>query len=173
MANAAGQLSSGYGIGYLGPHGKEVKADLGMSDTDFTWAVSSLLIGGIPGCLVAGWIADTIGRRKSLFVCYIISTLGWVLVSMAATVSMLVAGRVMHGLGEAMVVVISNMYLGEMVGQKYKGAILCSLSVACWAGTTLVYTFGLVLGWREGAGLGVGINMVGIVCLGFVPESPH
>ena len=64
LANCAGQLSSGYGIGYLGTHGKEVKADLAMSDTDIAWAVSSLLVGGIPGCLVAGRMADKIGRRK-------------------------------------------------------------------------------------------------------------
>ena len=144
-----------------------------MSDTDITWAVSSLLVGGIPGCLVAGQTADTLGRRKSLSLCYVISTIGWILVSLARNVPTLIAGRVMHGLGEAMVVVISNMYLGEMVSQKNKGAILCSLSVACWAGTTMVYSLGVVVGWREGAGVGAGINMVGLLCLGFIPESPY
>ena len=172
LANNAGQVTSGYAFGFLGSHGQAVKTEIAMSDNVLTWAISGLLVGGIPGCLVAGWMADCIGRKKSLGICYIILLIGWSLVALSTSAICLVIGRVIQGIGEAMFVVISTMYLGEMIKKEFKGAILCSLSVACWTGMTLVYIFGMILDWRNAAFVGVAVGTFGLLCLIFVPESP-
>ena len=138
LANTAGQVTSGYAFSFLGSHSQAIKTELDMSDNLLTWAVSGLLVGGIPGCLVAGWMADKTGRRKSLGICYIILVIGWGLVALARSATCLVIGRMIQGLGEAMFVIVSTMYLGEMIKKEFKGAILCSLSVACWTGMTFL-----------------------------------
>ena len=172
MSNA-GQFTSGYGIGFLGPFGSHLKSQFGLTSDGVTWVASSITLAGIPGCLVAGKLADVVGRRNSLFACYLLSSIGWLLVTLSGHSWVFILGRVTHGFGEAMIVVITPMYLGEISPPECKALLVASVTVAGWGGNAFIYALGLFLPWRICAALCVLISVLGFSCLFLVPESPQ
>ena len=168
----AGQFTSGYGIGFLGPFGTDLQEQFNLSSSAVTWVASSITLAGIPGCLVAGKMADTMGRRNCLFLCYILSSIGWLLVTLSNHLLVFILGRVIHGFGEGMVIVITPMYLGEISPARYKAVLVASVTVAGWGGNAVIYALGLFLSWRLCAALCVLISVLGLLCLLLVPESP-
>ena len=170
--STAGQFTSGYGIGFLGPFGADMQEQFKMSSDAVTWVASSVTLAGIPGCLVAGKMADIMGRRNSLFICYILSSTGWLLVTLSRHSMVFILGRVVHGFGEAMIVVVTPMYLGEISPARYKAVLVASVTVAGWGGNAVIYALGLFLPWRLCASLCVLVSVLGLLCLLLVPESP-
>ena len=122
MSNA-GQFTSGYAIGFLGPFGSSLQSELLVSSDVKTWLASSVTLAGVPGCLLAGKMADTWGRRNSLYICYLLSFSGWLVVSLSTNYWVFLLGRVIHGWGEAMIIVITPMFLGEISPNKYKAVL--------------------------------------------------
>ena len=145
----AGQFTSGYGIGFLGPFGSSLQTEFLLSSAGVTWLASSITLAGLPGCLVGGKMADTWGRRNSLYLCYILSFSGWLVVSLSTNYWVFLLGRILHGCGEAMIIVITPMYLGEISPARYKAVLVASVTVAGWGGNAVIYALGLFLTWRQ------------------------
>ena len=172
LVSNAGQFTSGYGIGFLGPFGSSLKTEFLVSSEGLTWMASSISLAGLPGCLVAGKMADSWGRRNSLFTCYLLSFSGWLVVSLSTNYWLFLLGRVLHGCGEAMIIVITPMYLGEISPARYKAVIVASVTVAGWGGNAVIYALGLFLPWRQCAFISVCISLLAFLGLLIVPESP-
>ena len=168
----AGQFTSGYGIGFLGPFGSSLQTELLVTSAGVTWLASSITLAGLPGCLLGGKIADTWGRRNSLYLCYILSFSGWLVVSLSTNYWVFLLGRILHGCGEAMIIVITPMYLGEISPARYKAVIVASVTVAGWGGNAVIYALGLFLTWRQCAYISVVISLLALLALLMVPESP-
>ena len=72
------------------------------------------------------------------------------------------SGRIIHGVGEGLIVSASTSFLGEIVSKSFRGAAIATLNIAFLFGIALVYILGLFLTWQQCAGLLVGKN---ILCL--------
>ena len=78
-----------------------IQADLGLSPTTLTWVVNAyvLAFGGL--LLLSGRAADLLGRRRMFTGGSALFTLGTVVAAAAGSAEMLVAGRVIQGVGAA------------------------------------------------------------------------
>lgn len=83
----------------------------GAPDAATTGGIVSGFTGGaIIGALSVSWLGDMLGRKKTIFIGGCISTVGCSLQSGAASVGMLIAGRVIAGMSVGILSAIVPMY---------------------------------------------------------------
>jgi len=173
VVNWVGSLGSGIGFGYMGAYGDQVMEELGIEAMLHSWVVGCVTVGGLMGCLVAGKLSDMIGRKRASIVYYCINIVGWSMVTLSPSPTTLFCGRTLHGLGEGMGVVVTILYLGELVQIKYRGGALAALTIAACFGIAFAYILGALFTWRVSAGIVTLINTSSCLALGLLPESPY
>lgn len=72
--------------------------------------VSSFTGGAIVGSFSASWLGDSLGRKKTIFVGGLISTLGCSLQAGATSIGMLIAGRAIAGIAVGILTSTIPMY---------------------------------------------------------------
>lgn len=83
----------------------------GKPDPSVTGGIVSSFTGGaILGALSVSWLADTLGRKKTVFLGGCISAFGCALQAGAATIGMLIAGRLIAGIAVGILSAIVPMY---------------------------------------------------------------
>ena len=76
--------------------------DLGITDPNHTQLVVSSLFGGLAlGQLLAGLISDSIGRKVTIYLGFIIFIVGCLISVTATSLDAMLIGRVQQGLGAA------------------------------------------------------------------------
>jgi len=165
-----GNLSSGFGFGYTGPFGKKILEQL-RGGGSLSFVAASVSIGGLFGCLLAGKLANYLGRKKSLSVSLFVTAIGWLVVSFSTNIELVLVGTILHGIGEGLVVSVSIIYLGEAIEEKYSGTVLMCLSISAQLGITLAFIFGDIFTWRISAGVICSLNFVAFILSLFFEES--
>ena len=167
-----GQLGMGVGFGFVSPYGEQIDEDLGMSKDLNDLLIGDVSIGGLFGCLISGKLADRIGRRKGLIVSFSFTSIGWLVVTCSLNTVMIFLGRVIHGIGEGMITVVTVVYISEFIQEKYRGAALSSLTLGCLLGLVLVYICFVLISWRIAAGLFTAMNFLLLLSSFVIQESP-
>src|SRR5271169_3390063 len=85
------------------------------------WAAGCALIGCIAGCIVAGSVADYLGKKKGLALCAVCFALSSVGMLFAADLHQFVVWRLIGGLGIGAASVISPNYIAEIAPTKVRG----------------------------------------------------
>jgi MFS family permease len=68
-----------------------------------------------------GFMADWIGRKKSLAVAALCSLIGAALVAGSANIPMLIVVRILHGFGLGMLICLVPLYLTETAAPRRRG----------------------------------------------------
>lgn len=87
-------------------------------------AMSSALIGCIPGAIFSGWLGDRYGRKKSLILAAILFTLSALGVGFSDTFGSFMAFRILGGMGIGIAAAISPMYISEVAPARYRGRLV-------------------------------------------------
>jgi Arabinose efflux permease len=107
--------------------------------------VNSLgFLGMFFGAVFGGWLSDLIGRKKAIMTCIGIFSLGSVFNGLAVNYLMLLIARFITGFGCVAMVVISMVYIAEMLPSENRGRYQ-ALTIAC--GTIGVPVIGLFAAW--------------------------
>nr|XP_028684416.1 solute carrier family 2, facilitated glucose transporter member 11 isoform X12 [Macaca mulatta] len=110
--------------------------------------VSLYPLGGLFGALLAGPLAITLGRKKSLLVNNIFVVLAAILFGFsrkAGSFEMIMLGRLLVGVSAGVSMNIQPMYLGESAPKELRGAVAMSSAIF----TALGIVMGQVVGLRE------------------------
>lgn len=99
--------------------------------------VSILSAGTFFGAVIAGDIADFIGRRFTIIAGCMIFSIGVVLQVASTQYSLLVAGRLVAGLGVGFVSAIIILYMSEIAPRKVRGAIVSGYQFCITVGILL------------------------------------
>src|SRR6202789_2041623 len=78
------------------PH---LAGDLGASNDESTWVLTSYLVSNAIVLPISGWLASLFGRKRFFIVCIFIFTVASVLCGSAASLNMLLLFRVIQGAG--------------------------------------------------------------------------
>ncbi len=143
--------------------------------------VTSLLAGCFVGAVLAAPISQRIGRRPSCLLAAALAFAGYALVplgqAMAPGVGMLVAARILIGLGVGLSSMVVPMYAAEVTPARHRGAVVSLFQLAVTIGILLGYAVPLALTGRASweAMLGGGA-LIAVACAGAVlllSESPR
>jgi SP family arabinose:H+ symporter-like MFS transporter len=192
LAPALGGLLFGYDTAVISGVIEPVRNKFHLSTAYEGWFVGCGLLGCIIGVLVAGILSNSIGRKKVLVlagITFLISAIGC---SVAFTKELLVAARLLGGIGVGIASVISPMYITEFAPAKKRGSLVAMYQLAITVGIFLAYlvnagiaaaahTFndstgiaGLLFGREVWRGMFVVMaipSIVFIFIVSFIPES--
>eukprot|EP01060_Flectonema_neradi_P038934 TRINITY_DN8345_c0_g2_i1.p1 TRINITY_DN8345_c0_g2~~TRINITY_DN8345_c0_g2_i1.p1 ORF type:complete len:495 (+),score=95.82 TRINITY_DN8345_c0_g2_i1:36-1520(+) len=173
--------SLGYDVGVMADATLHMDESFDFGDTKKEIVVGSLNFMAAFGSLFAGYIADTFGRKKTLAACsalYIIGTAG---MTVATNFEILLAGRVVTGLGVGLSFVVGPTYISEITPADIRGKLASIFDISVNAGILFGYIIGfgceeLFSGsfrWRSMLGFGVLFPVLVAIFLLFLPESPR
>jgi sugar porter (SP) family MFS transporter len=140
--------------------------------------VTSIALGGAAlGAAVAGTLADRFGRRVILIVTAGIFVVGALVSAFAISLPVLLAGRLLVGVGIGGASMLTPLYLAEIAPANLRGALVSFNQLALTVGILVSYLVGYALApsgaWRWMLGLGALPGLVLGAGMFLLPETPR
>jgi SP family arabinose:H+ symporter-like MFS transporter len=174
-----------------------VERQFGLSKIAVGWFGSAALVGCILGASVAGWFGDRFGRKPVLIAGGATFLFSALYTTIPNTFSMLIAARIVGGIGVGIASVLAPIYISEFAPPKIRGRLAALFQLSIVIGILLAYTSNWALVryseghpaafggagflhrvfvaevWRGMFGTLMVPNLLFILLLIFVPESPR
>ncbi|KAF4983464.1 hypothetical protein FZEAL_1193 [Fusarium zealandicum] len=152
-----------------------------MVNTAYTGAIVSVYNAGQAiGGLTVGYLADRFSRKYTILVAAILTIIGSILQCAAVHVGMMIAGRLIAGIGCGEILSVVPIYLAEVAPSDRRGflvglqgmMIAIGFAVANWVGFAGAHASGDAQ-WRIPLAMQLPIPIILSVVLFFVPFSPR
>jgi sugar porter (SP) family MFS transporter len=175
---ALGGLLFGYDTGVVSGALLFVKKDFGgLSSFQEELITSLLLVGAVVGALLAGRVADLVGRRLTVLITAVIFVVGVLLAAFTPTFPVLLVARIVIGLAVGSASMVVPLYIGEVVPPRVRGGLVSLNQLAITAGILVSYLIDYGLSgsadWRLMFGLAAIPAVLLFVGMLFQKESPH
>jgi sugar porter (SP) family MFS transporter len=95
--------------------------DITTNTSQQAWAMSSALIGCIPGAMFSGYLSDRYGRKVSLILAAFLFTFSAIGTGMADSYSWFMFYRIIGGVGIGIASCISPVYIAELSPKRFRG----------------------------------------------------
>ena len=158
MITALGGLLFGYDTGVVSGALLFLQDSFGkLSAFDKELVTSLLLVGAAVGALVAGRLADRIGRRPVILLTATVFIIGVLGAAFAPAFGLLVVMRFVIGLAVGSASMVVPLYIGELAPPQYRGALVSFNQLAITIGILVSYLTGYwlssghnwrLMGWR-------------------------
>lgn len=167
----------GYDQGVISGALGGIKADFSLSALLVEVVTSWVALGALFGALVAGELADRLGRQRAVLVAGVVFTVGSLVEGLAPGTVVLVGGRLIVGTGVGIAAVAAPLYAAELAPTALRGRFVSAYQLAVAGGIFIAY---LVDGWLSTAGgwrwmLGLsaapGLMLVAVALV--TPQSPR
>jgi len=145
VISTLGGLLFGYDTGVISGALLYMRDDLQLSSLEEGFVVSSLLFGAAFGALGGGKLADALGRRGSLLVCAVLFFIGAVGTSIAPSVEIMVAARIVLGLAVGAASVTVPLFLAEMAPPHGRGRMVTINELMIVTGQFLAFVINTII----------------------------
>lgn len=153
--------------------GKNVTAPEGLTETQVSWIASLAPLGALVGALSAGYVANTIGRKKLLLIHGVVYLLGWSLIIVAGKSALLVLiARFISGVAMGAGSVIVPIYCEEIAEVRIRGALGILYDLQVSNGILFVYLVGAYVSYLWLSIASAIIPAIFLLTFVWMPESP-
>jgi len=104
------------------------KSTFSVSPRDTSLTTSILSAGTFFGAIIAGDMADLIGRRFTIILGCLIFCVGGILEVASTGLGVMVAGRLIAGFGVGFISAVVILYMSEIAPKKVRGAVVAGKS---------------------------------------------
>jgi len=174
---ALGGLLFGYDTGVISGALIFIRRSFALSTFHQEVVVSVVLIGASIGALGGGPLADRLGRRKMLLVTSLIFMVGAIVCAAAMSVTALIVGRTVVGLGIGFASSTVPLYISEVAPARARGWQVSLFQLAITVGILTAYlvdySFAETENWRWMLGLAVIPGAILFLGMLFLPETPR
>ncbi|MBS0626245.1 MAG: sugar porter family MFS transporter [Verrucomicrobia bacterium] len=137
---------------------------------------STILIGALIGAAMAGFLADQLGRKKTLSITAILYFIGIFFMTDAGTLGILLFGRLIAGFGVGIGSVTAPLYIAEMAPSEKRGRYVSLNQLMITIGVLLAFIVCFLYSekqeWREMFAFGFLPLALLLLGLFFIPETP-
>jgi len=152
--------------------------DLGLTDRQNSLVASGMSLGAIGGALSLGIINERCGRWWAIMISIILYTIGAALEAGAINYGMIVAGRVILGLGVGLEGGTVPVYVAETVERRVRGNLVSLYQFNIALGEVLGYAVAAIFlrvpgNWRWILGSSLLFSTIMGIGMLFLPESPR
>jgi len=149
-----------------------------LEESHKTKLISSILIGGLLGIPLGGWLADRLGRKNSLCISSIFLLIGSYCSTLANCCSDLCLFRLILGFGIGIASIIIPVYLTEVCLVYNRGKIASLFPLSLSLGMLFSYTINYYVSsssqnWHVPLNIGFSLAIFAVILLFFIPESPR
>jgi len=148
-------------------------ADTAMIQIITSWVT----LGALVGALVAGVMADKLGRRVTILLAAGLFTIGALFEALAPNTTVLVMGRLIVGFGVGVASVAAPLYAAEQAPTRLRGRFVSIYQLAITIGIFIAYLVDQALINNEMWRIMLGVSAVPAILLFFVmfpmPDSPR
>lgn len=156
------------------------KADFKLPAWEQSLTTSILSAGTFFGAIMAGDLADFIGRRMTIIVGCLVFTVGCILETASTSIGVMAAGRVICGFGVGFISAIIILYMSEIAPRKVRGALVSGYQFCITIGILLANCVVYATQNRLDTGsyrIPIAIQFLWAIILGvglfILPESPR
>ncbi|KAL3267465.1 hypothetical protein HHI36_011588 [Cryptolaemus montrouzieri] len=144
-----------------------------ITEKDVVWLEVLYMIFGLVGLPITIYLADKIGRQKSVLVASATSLIGWTLIGIADRVEYLYIARSLVGAAADVAFVCSPMYVAEIAHKNIRGFLAGFIYVMELVGVLVVYCVAPFVSVRVLPIVGACIVTIQLIFFPFKPESPY
>ena len=174
---ALGGLLFGYDTGVISGALLFLRQAFHLSDLMLGVVTSLALAGAALGAGLAGPLSDRHGRRPILIATAWVFVVGGLVSAFAPSLPVLLAGRLIVGLGIGGASMLTPLYLAEIAPARERGALVSLSQLAVTVGILVAYLVGYAFAadgaWRWMLGLGAAPGLMLAVGMLLLPESPR
>ncbi|MBF6332273.1 MFS transporter [Nocardia transvalensis] len=142
-----------------------------------TWAITSGSVGMLAGALLAGWLADRLGRVRAIALCVALYSVTSLLMPACTGLGAFLPLRFGQGVGIGGEVLVGAAYISEIIGARRRGRFVLAYELVFVVGllaAALVSSWVVpAWGWRPLFALGGLPVLLAVVLWRWVPESPR
>ncbi|CAL8467848.1 g7386 [Coccomyxa elongata] len=178
LFSAFGGFLYGYDLGLISGALGYIRDDFGTSEVMEEAIVGAAKVGAVLGTFLGGALMLHYGRRKAIALDSFFYIVGPLLMAFASHASILLAGRLLVGIGIGMSAVVAPTYLGEIAPAHMRGRIVESYEVLLCLGMLASVAMDVAFGhlphnWRWMVGSPSILGLVLSAGLLVLPESPR
>uniref|UniRef100_A0A336M0J9 Facilitated trehalose transporter Tret1 n=1 Tax=Culicoides sonorensis TaxID=179676 RepID=A0A336M0J9_CULSO len=142
------------------------------TEDEASWIGSLVALGAVIGPLIAGPLANIIGRKWTLLSSTVFFVVSFILLLTTNTVIQMCIARFLQGLGVGFVMCAQPMYIGEIASDEVRGALGSFMQLFIVIGILYVYAIGPYVSYMalQWACMAVPIVFAGLFFL--MPETP-
>ena len=177
LVAAVGGFLFGYDLSIISGALPFLKSHFALDAAGEGWAMSSAILGSIIGPVAGIWLADAVGRRRTLAIaalCFMASAIG---TALPRSLDQFVFWRVVGGVGVGLAAATSPMYIAEISPAHMRGRMVTVNQLAIVIGINLAVISSYLLSfggyWRWMFASEVVPILFLMVGLCFAPESPR
>ncbi|KAM3955144.1 solute carrier family 2 member nebulosa isoform 2-T2 [Aphomia sociella] len=179
LSATLGALAAGSMLGWSSPVIYKITQD-NSTDYDFDvsvgqgdWVSSLINLGAAAVCFPIGLIMDALGRKKTMLLLVLPFTLGWLLITFASNVGMLMAGRLITGVAGGAFCVTAPAYTSEIAQDSIRGTLGSYFQLMITIGILFAYAVGSYTSVFVFNILCTLIPIIFGIVFFFMPESPN
>lgn len=187
FAALLGALSMGLALGYTAPAFLDMEKELNSTtstpilnpqsaderEREKSLIGSTLAIGALVGGFLGEPSNKIFGRRISLILFGLPFALGWLLISVANGITLLILGRLLTGLCCGLVSGTAPTYVVEIAPPQIRGLLGTCFQVMVVIGILLSAVFGTFLSWEALAGVSILASLAMSLLMFGMPETPQ
>ena len=113
----------GYDTGVVSGAMVLIADDLELSSAYEEMVVSATIAGALAGAGVSGWLSDRFGRRAAIIVSSLVFMAGAAAMALAPSISVLIVGRAIVGLGVGLASTVVPIYISECAPANFRGRL--------------------------------------------------
>lgn len=167
----------GYDQGVISGALEFIQTDFGLSSFMTEVVTSWVTLGALVGALVAGGLADKLGRKNTGVLAGVLFCTGAAVSALAPGSAVLVIGRFIVGFGVGVASVAAPLYAAEMAPKQSRGRYVSTYQLAITIGILIAYIVDDVLSssgnWRLMLGGAAVPGFLLIVVMLTMPETPR
>jgi sugar porter (SP) family MFS transporter len=175
---ALGGLLFGFDTGVISGAQLFIGKDLHSSTSAQSWFVGALLLGAVTGALVAGFLADLISRKWTIFAAGVVYVVAALWSGLAQSTGSLIAARAVLGLAVGTASFVTPLYISEHVPPKLRGGTVSFNQLMITSGIFIAYLVDYFFkdvtnNWRWMLALGALPGIVLTLGMLLVPHTPR
>ena len=185
LVAALGGLLFGYDTAVISGAIGFLQSHFQLSPAMKGWTASSALVGCVIGVLMAGYMSDKFGRKKTLIISAILFLVSAFGTAVPKSLITFILFRIIGGVGVGAASMTSPMYIAEISPARIRGRMVSLNQFAIISGMLIVYfvnyfiegvgdlQWNVATGWRWMFGSESVPAVILLISLLFVPESPR
>ncbi|KAJ3650164.1 hypothetical protein Zmor_021868 [Zophobas morio] len=144
-----------------------------VSSSEGSYITVSLGIGGLIGCVVAYFISDNFGRKKTILVTCIPFFVSSILLAYAKSVPIFCLSRLISGIASGMAFAVIPHYLGEIADPEIRGTLGTMVPIFNLIGFLFINTVGYYVSITTSSLITSVIPFILLLSFVWMPESPY